>query len=649
MRWGWLRCLVGTCMALAAGVAAAQAGLPSQTWPAGTHLSTWNAGGRITTFHRGRLYLGGLEGQGTWIYDISNPVSPQQLQFDPNAVNGHTWQKVGDLFYRQYWNPEGGYDADVPNGVSQFVSLANPLNRVRWTAPIHNFPVQTRVWGGGFMDTYPYWFYSDVVDARIGWWPIVSGTDVDAMSGVNARNKFRLGNLLFYTPGDGQQGVAVFDISNPANPVLLDTLTTGVRQYTTAWQVYKHYLVLMIGENTNGPAGNANTLIIDFSDPTDLRIDQTLTYNQLPGRYVHFQDRYAFAGRGERGVKFDMETRSFVREFRHPSPSTFFGDFQWIPLGHLLLVSTSETNMSQSHLFVHQDGLDTTPPSVAYHLPRPNAVNQSLHTSVGLVIHERLDATTVNDTTIQLRPLGGAALPGIVMHTSYDVVHFHPAQPLLPDTTYELSLVGGGVRDVAGNAVAPFSFRFSTGATIAGGGQPQIDSLTYLPASPVQTAQAVGFTLAASVPGGTLDYRWDFGDGTPQTAWTTGQSTLAHAFATPGVYTVQAQVRSQTGEIASATTNLVVHRAGAGIARRSTPRSGSRIPTTAMSRCSRPRARRAWPRSRRVRIRRASRPPRTATSGSRTAMPTRWCGSIRRRAAWCRPCRSTTAIGRSRC
>lgn len=566
----WSRHLLALFAFLPAAQAEAQAGLPTQTWATGTHLSSWNAGGRLTTFHRGRLYLGGLEGQGTWIYDISNPLAPQQLQHDANAVNGHAWQKVGDLFYRQYWNPEGGYNATPPAGVSQFVSLADPLNRVRWSQPIHNFPVQTVVWGGGFMDTYPYWFYSDVVDARIGWWPIVSTTDVDAMSGVSARNKFRIGNLLFYAPGDEQQGVAVFDISNPAVPVLLDTISTGVRQYTTAWQVYKHYLVLMIGENSNGPAANANTLIIDFSDPRDLRIDQTLTYAQLPGRYVHFKDRYAFAGRGEYGVKFDMETRTLVREFRHPSPSVWFGDFQWIPLGHLLLVSTSETNMSQSHLFSHQDGLDTTPPSVAYHLPRPNAVNQSLTTSVGLVIHERLDATTVNDQTIQLRPLGGAALSGVVIHTSYDVVHFHPAQPLQPNTTYELTLVGGGVKDVAGNAVAPFSFRFATGATLAGGGPPQITSLTHAPVSPVQSGQSVDFTLAASVAGGTLDYRWDFGDGTAQTAWTTGQSTLAHTFTTAGVYTVQAQVRSETDEVASATATLVVRRAGGGEARRST-------------------------------------------------------------------------------
>jgi large repetitive protein len=546
----------------AAGLAQAQQGLPSQTWPAGTHLSTWNAGGRITTFHRGRLYLGGLEGQGTWIYDISNPLSPQQLQHDPNAVNGHAWQKIGDLFYRQYWNPEQGYNADPPQGVSQFVSLADPLNRTRWTQPIHNFPVQTRVWGGGFMDTYPYFFYTQVVDARVGWWPPVSSFNVDTASGVSARNRFRIGNLLFYTPGDDQNGVAVFDIGNPAAPVLLDRINTGVRQYTTAWQVYKHYLVLMIGNNTNGPAGNANTVIIDFSDPTDLRIDQTLTYDQLPGRYVHFQDRYAFAGRGDRGVKFNMETRSLVREFRRNN--TFFGDFQWVPLGHLLLVSTSETNASQSHLFTHQDGLDTTAPTVAYHLPRPNALNQSRHTAVGLVIHERLESTTVNEQNIQLRPVGGAALPGIVMHTSYDVVHFYPVDPLQADTTYELSIAG--VRDVAGNAMAPYSFRFSTGATLVGGA-PEIQSLTHQPASPVNTGQSVQFTATATAPGGGLEYRWDFGDGTPQSAWSSS-NTRSHSFATAGVHSVQVQVRSG-GEIASRTVTLVA-RNGSGQARHST-------------------------------------------------------------------------------
>jgi DNA-binding beta-propeller fold protein YncE len=547
---------------LGAECAQAQQGLPSQTWPAGTHLSTWNAGGRITTFHRGRLLLGGLEGQGTWVYDISNPLSPQQLQHDPNAVNGHAWQKVGDLFYRQYWNPEQGYNADTPQGVSQFVSLANPLNRTRWTQPIHNFPVQTRVWGGGFMDTYPYWFYTQVVDARVGWWPPVSSVNVDAASGVSARNRFRIGNLLFYTPGDDQNGVAVFDIGNPAAPVLLDRISTGVRQYTTAWQVYRHYLVLMIGDNSNGPAGNANTLIIDFSDPTDLRIDQTLTYDQLPGRYVHFQDRYAFAGRGDRGVKFDMETRSLVREFRRNN--TFFGDFQWIPLGHLLLVSTSETNASQSHLFTHQDGLDTTPPTVGYHLPRPNALNQPVNTAVGLVIHERLDSTTVNEQNIQLRTVGGAALPGIVMHTSYDVVHFYPVDPLQPNTTYELSI--GGVRDVAGNAMAPYSFRFSTGSTIVGGA-PELTALTHSPTSPVNTGASVQFTATASAASGSLEYRWDFGDGTPQTAWSSS-NTRSHSFSTPGVHTVQVQARNGSGEIASRTVTLVA-RNGSGQARNS--------------------------------------------------------------------------------
>lgn len=62
----------------------------------------------------------------------------------------------------------------------------------------------------------------------------------------------------------------------------------------------------------------------------------------------------------------------------------------------------------------------------------------------------------------------GAPVAGVVIHTSYQVVNFTPVQPLAADTTYEVQLVAGGVHDVAGNAIAPYSFRFSTGATVIG-------------------------------------------------------------------------------------------------------------------------------------------------------------------------------------
>jgi hypothetical protein len=436
-------------------------GLSTQTWPAGTQLSTWNHGGRITTFHRGYLYLGGTDNQSTWTYNIANPLAPQLVRTFATGGNGHTWQKIGDMFWRAYWVPELG-----DNNPQPFQNLSNPLAPTQQTAALGTFPVTPPMgWPGNWIDTYPYHFGDFVVDARVGWWPHVSETNVRQLAGMTSANHWRIGNLLFLTPSDTQNGLAVFDIGNPTQPVMLDRLTGNYKQYTNAWQVWRNYLVLAFGDNTNGPQQNANALVIDFSDPTNLQLVHTIPYDDLPGRYVHFQDEFAFAGRFNRGTKYNMLTRQVVQVF---SPNPGVGDFQWIPLGHLLLASSSEVDGSRSILFSHRATLDTTRPSVGYHLPRPNAVNQPLRTTIGLVINETLDSPTVSSQNIQLRPIGGAALATTVIHTSYNVVNITPEQPLLANTTYELRLVQDGVRDVAGNGFAEYSFRFATGATVQG-------------------------------------------------------------------------------------------------------------------------------------------------------------------------------------
>jgi hypothetical protein len=455
-------------VSIAPDVASAQ-GLPTQTWPSGTQLSSWNHGGRITTFHRGYLYLGGTENQATWTYNISNPQSPQLVRTFGTGVNGHTWSKVGDVFWRAYWIPELGDSAARP-----FHNLGNPLAPAQQMQDAGDFLAQPPLgWPGNWIYTYPYIFASDgngldqgrIHHASIGWWPILSTVNVRAVASMTAgANQWRIGNLLFLTPSDTQNGVAVFDIGNPLQPVLLDRLTGNYKQYTNAWQVWRNYLLLMIGDNTNGPSANANTLVIDFSDPTNLTLVDTITYDELPGRYVHFQDEYAFAGRFNQGTKYNMLTRQ-VEETFTPNPCCV-GDFQWIPLGHLVLASGSEVDGSRSLLFTHQDGLDTRRPTLGYHLPRPNATNQPLTTVIGLVINETLDSPTVTSQNIRLRTADGTPVATTVIHHNYDVVNISPDDPLLPNTTYELTMVQNGVRDVAGNGFAEVSFRFSTGATV---------------------------------------------------------------------------------------------------------------------------------------------------------------------------------------
>jgi large repetitive protein len=529
-------------------------GLPDQAWPAGTYLSHWDHGGRIVTYHNGYLYLGATDNQHTSIYDISDPTSPQLMHNFQVGNNGHTWHKIGNAFWRSYWNPELG-DADVDD---PFVDLSDMLNWQPFTGTVHDFPFQSppATWPGNWLSTYPYMYVHNIYDARLGWWPPVSERNLQQEVGVSASNRWRLGNLLFFTPGDDQSGMAVFDIGDPENPVLLDTLTGNIRQYTNAWQIWRNYVVLMDGDNTNGPDGNANALIIDISDPTNLSIAATVPYDDLPGRYVHFQDEYAFAGRFNRGTKFNMETLTVERVFTPPSGG--FGDFQWVPLGHLLLVSSSEINASRSYLFAHQDGLDTTPPTIGYHLPVDGALNQPVTTVIGLVINEVLDSTTVDDQTIQVRPVDDQPIAGVVIDSNYDVVNFVPVEPLLPDTTYEVRIVAGGIHDVAGNAIEEYVFYFSTGNDLEVELPLEVSAIAFDPDTPVTTGVTVSHGIEASGGSGTLEFRWNFGDGSPDTGWVAGLSEADHTYAQPGTFTAQVQVRDQDNQLIARTRRIVV-------------------------------------------------------------------------------------------
>jgi len=77
-----------------------------------------------------------------------------------------------------------------------------------------------------------------------------------------------------------------------------------------------------------------------------------------------------------------------------------------------------------------------------------------------------------------------------------------------------------------------------------------------LSVEPVQTATGTAgaaITWTARAAGGTgLTYRWDFGDGTPATAFTASNTAL-HAYSAPGVYTVTLTVRNAAGATATQT------------------------------------------------------------------------------------------------
>ena len=60
--------------------------------------------------------------------------------------------------------------------------------------------------------------------------------------------------------------------------------------------------------------------------------------------------------------------------------------------------------------------------------------------------------------------------------------------------------------------------------------------------------QGESTTFTAQVTGGTVEYSWDFGDGTPTTGYSSS-STISHSYQTAGIYTVTVTVRAPGGGI----------------------------------------------------------------------------------------------------
>jgi large repetitive protein len=541
----------------------AATGLPTQTWPTGTVVSEISDGGRITTFHRGQLYLGGLTRSS--VYNIAGiaPGGPAPVRLNEWALgavggNGHRWWKMGDLFHREYVQPEPA----ISSTGHHFADLSLLPDMRPWT---RSAPLPITDNGLADLNYFPHIYYPwdnhDILDQRTN--QRVGRFDFNNQRGHSGDITLRIGNLMFYITETPNSGLSVFDVGDPAQVRLLDVLQGPYRQYTTFYAVWRNYLVLLAGDNEN--SGGNNLIMIDFSDPTNLRSVAGLSTSSVTsGRYVFFQDQYGFVAAFGRAVKIDMEhvlrgEPAVVREFRHRRTE----DFQVVPLGHLLMISGSQTSDDHTVFLTHQDGLDTTRPSVGYHLPVNGATRQPRTGVIALVINETLDDTTINGQTIQVRSLpGGSPIQVDVVSSQHNVINVVPKQALAANTTYEVRVVANGIHDVAGNGIEEKVFLFSTGDTLQ---QQRPVEITNVSSSAGPTPPAgvpMTFTVSAQAAG-TLEYQWLFGDGT-QTAWTS-EASVSHVYPEPGHYAILVRARDNAGNMVSQVFELVVADAGADV------------------------------------------------------------------------------------
>jgi DNA-binding beta-propeller fold protein YncE len=542
--------LLSTPAAQRTAIKGAVGGFPNVPQTPGDLLSGLNAPNQgrtaILAYHGDLLFTvpevpasqGGSDFQvRTW--DISDPTAPAELAtwgITPMPINAHGYLSSGPyLVLGANWPPGGEWTfrADGPGTVTR--------------TPFPDDPFCAGVRGCLFSP----WF------VRETWWSYgaIEGTarlsrgntdfaewDHLGLTGVIG-HPFLLGDLLIFASDDSRSGVATYDVSNPDSPVLLDVLTTGGPggYWPELWGGDgKLYVVFPYRENGNG------FRVVDVTDPTDVRF---VTDRPLPGdeaMYAQFQDHHAFIG----SHKVDLRTFESVVFFDGPANDVDTSQFA-LPLGNLLVTGGVGQHQGMA-IWAHQAAPDTAGPTVGFHVPRAGRTNYPTGAPISLLIHETLDTTTiVNGTTFIVRPLGGSAIDGRLTFSFDDVLTFTPDQPLQANTTYEVVLPADGIEDAAGNGIEEtYTFTFSTGNVLGGNPPPVITDFDATPYPAAPGAQ-VSFDADAFDPGGgALEYRFDFGDGSPSDPWGPAD-TATHAYADPGHYRAVVQVRNTAGTLVS--------------------------------------------------------------------------------------------------
>ncbi|WOO39333.1 Ig-like domain-containing protein [Rubellicoccus peritrichatus] len=384
-------------------------------------------------------------------------------------------------------------------------------------------------------------------------------------------NSILLGNLLFITSDESDMGILCYDISpafeTPAEePILLDKLSGPIGAYIAS--MWENYIVL------SRRSGIVD--IVDISDPTNLQFVTSIDATGDPDQdlnnglgYIQCQDNFVFTDRH----KIDMDTFQTVLEFDEVGDNRPAGSIagmldtsqRMTPIGNLLLTGGySISGADGVGVWIHDANPDTNPPYVGYHVPRPGQTDFPLGAPISILIHETLESfTIINGETVILRPVGGDPVDATVSFSYDDVLTITPTAYLQDDTTYEVEIVAGGIKDVAGNGILPYTFSFSTGSGVVGGNaSPVITSFSASP-SPATPGSQVDFTASATdADADSLEYRFTFGESGAVRDWDSSPN-ASHTYNDVGHYGVKVQVRdirtavplstvSQTGTVSVA-------------------------------------------------------------------------------------------------
>src|SRR5215831_3573584 len=185
-----------------------------------------------------------------------------------------------------------------------------------------------------------------------------------------------VGNLLICSASQAK-GVAVFDISDPANPKLLSQLVTGNPVYTSMVHSNRVYQC----ETTSG------IRVYDFSDPYNVKLVGFVPVPDNP-RYVMLRDGKGYCCPGSaKLVVFDATTLAIQQTYAMGG----IADFPQV-IGNMVITGGHE-GAPRCSIIPIQQAPDTNGPIVQFASPANGAQGQALSSRVGFVMSDHIDVT----------------------------------------------------------------------------------------------------------------------------------------------------------------------------------------------------------------------------------------------------------------
>lgn len=563
-------------------------GVESRSYPAGqvgTILSHVDTGAAISgvSMHRGYLIVpmgadhGGGRGAGCLtVFDVSNLTTPREI-FDSRD------------------DPARYHSASQPDYFGDFAEM----HHISTAGDLMLVPELNASYGGfRILNLGP--LYDESVATKpaiVGRYIFPGGTTPTNYDGYSFAIAWQ-GSRYVYAP-TGSGGLFVVDTTDPANPVLLKHMPRSELSNLTlrSATVIGNLLIL----NSTAQGSSFEALVMDISDPADPKQISSFTG---PMGYQGFVYGSSFYGAGIPLVRHDfsdpqnvvattLASGSALNVFdRHEygfgkDDHLFIGHYpgstKWLvsgntatfvnrvdsgivpaddhafitPLGNVVAIATDHSNPRKLIFGVHDAARDMQPPVPNFHSPSANATNVSLTSRVGVCFTDFIDAGSLNTESFRVRVIGQQdSIPGS-LSAKEGIVNFVPDADLAPNTTYEVFLAAGGVRDYAGNAVPADSavFRFSTGEAVS-----EYSTKVNVDTPAVEGSKADLHLAVFSVGSQPLEHSWDFGDGSPATAFGPAVS-VSHTYAAAGNYVITVRTRL-TGQTYATTASgvQVVHR-----------------------------------------------------------------------------------------